>query len=402
MMKRLVSIVSMIALCASGASVYVPKANERQMVASPLRHAELCWIENTNKTATAYIGGKDGAQLRITDPAALRGARIRKLALGEFSVSASSGFTYNAEKDEYTITSAETNTIIITVPANYTVTDFGYNVVDKPNEGDITPLVSSIGRLERAGNTAVITFVKGNAPRAIVNNISVYAKAFGDTAGVNDLTLTTFLLKDSLGQIDFANLRHWAAHLYDGNRGEHWSAYPAKSTVRLAGQPVMYDDDKTFTSLVSLNTQLVFQARTVQALSIEPRDAEMPSYTYFYITSIDSTEADVTITYAHDINGFNLDELGVLWAEELKGIWYALPESDYTATGDTVNIPRIKFGRCTGFFKLVYHGSMSSAVRITLRGSVIVKDALILRGADSKYYKITVSGGSLSAEEVSL
>jgi len=402
-MKRLLALaVLMVGLCPAYGSAYIPKASVRQMAASPLRHAELCWIENADG-AEVYIGGKEGKALRATDPAALRGARIRKLKLGEYAVSASSGFTYNPTLDRYTITTTATNTIIITVPQTYNVTDFGYHYEDVPIEGDIAPLTHGTASLERNGNVAVITVAKGSGPSAYVDNIAVYAKEFGDGEGFNDLTLTTFMLKDSMGQIDFANLRHWAAHLYDGNRGEHWSAYPAKSTVRLAGQPVMYDDDKTFTSLVSLNTQLVFQARTVQALSIEPRDAEMPSYTYFYITSIDCTEADVTITYAHDIDGFNLDELGVLWAEELKGVWYALPENDYTATSDTVSIPRIKFGRRTGFFKLVYHGSMSSAVRITLRGSVIVKDALILRDATSgKYYRITVSGGSISATEVTL
>ena len=401
-MKRLVSIMSMAVLCAASASVYVPKASVRQITASPLRHAELCWIENTNATATAYIGGADGAQLRLTDPAALRGSRIRKLALGEFSVSASSGFTYDAAKGTYTITTTATNTIIITAPPTVDVTDFAYTVYDGGQESSITPLAASIARLERQGNTAVITFSKGNAPYAEVRGIAVYAKEFGDGDGFNDLTTTTFLLKDSLGQIDFANLRDWAKHLYDGNRGEDWARYAASDTVKFDGKPVVYDSGKTFTSLVSLHTQLVFQAGTVQAMSIEPRNVETPTYTYFYITSISNTADDVSLTYAHDITGFSLDGFGVMWAEELDGIWYWLPEGDYTATASTVTIPRIKIGHNTGFFKLVYHGAMTDAVRVTLRGTVVVKDALILRGTDSKYYKITVSGGSLSAEEVSL
>lgn len=401
-MKRLVYIAAMIVLCAANATVCVPKASERQLAASPLRHAELCWIESTNKTAAVYIGGKDGTQLRITDPATLRGVRIRKLTLGEFSVSASADFVYDAAKDTYTITSSATNTIIISVPDTISVTDFGYKVEDIPNEGQLVPTTHSSHWLVRNGNTAVITFAKGGAPRAIVSNITVYAKEFGDTAGINDLTLTTFMLKDSIGTIDFANLRDWAKHLYDGNRGEHWSAYPATSLVRMAGKAIAYDTDKNLTSVVSSHTQLVFQAGTAQAIAIEPRNAEMPSYTYFYITAISTTAEDVTLTYAHDIDGFTLDGFGVLWAEELNGIYYSLPESDYTATADTVTIPRIKIGHATGFFKLVYHGAMSDAVRITLRGSVIVKDALILRGTDSKYYKITVSGGTINATEVTL
>jgi len=38
-----------------------------------------------------------------------------------------------------------------------------------------------------------------------------------------------------------------------------------------------------------------------------------------------------------------------------------------------------------------------------MRGTVVVQDALILRDAASgKFYKITVTGGTLAAEEVTL
>ncbi len=56
-----------------------------------------------------------------------------------------------------------------------------------------------------------------------------------------------------------------------------------------------------------------------------------------------------------------------------------------------------------GLFEAGYQEAYTDAVRVTLRGSVVVKDALILRDATSgKYYKITVSGGSISATEVTL
>lgn len=407
MMKRLVTLSVAAAFAVAGASVYVPKASIRQITASPLRHAELCWIENTNQTATAYIGGKDGAQLRIADPAALRGARIRRLKLGEYAVSASSGFTYDSAKGTYTITTTATNTIIITVPPTVDVTDFGYNVRDLGMESSITPLVASMSRLERQGNTAVITFSKGNAPSAEVSDITVYAKEFGDADGYNDLTTTTFLLKDSLGQIDFANLRHWAAHLYDGNRGEDWAHYKAREAVRLDGQPLVADTSKTYVLATSASSNFVVQAGSATAISIDAHaNTNDFTYTYFQVTDVDvSSTSGVVLEYAQDVVGFDVDGLAVLHADTLDGVWFTLPEGDYTITEGaggtgTITIPAARTR--LGFYKLMYHGAMSDAVRVTLRGSVVIKDALILRGTDSKYYRITVSGGSISATEVTL
>lgn len=409
MMKRLVTLSVAAAFAVAGASVYVPKASIRQITASPLRHAELCWTENTNQTATAYIGGKDGAQLRIADPAALRGARIRKLAPGEYAVSASSGFTYDPALDRYVITTTATNTIVITVPSVYDVTDYGYHVEDVPPPGDIAPQTPSFSRLEQDRNVAVITFVKGSAPSAYVEKISVYAKEFGDGEGYNDLTLTTFMLRDSMGVIDFANLRHWAAHLYDGNRGEHWASYAAKRMVRLDGRGIAFDQDREFVATMTKSTNLVVQAGAATAITIgHGPGVQAVSYTYFRITDIDVTSPPaVTLGFAHDIGGFTTEGLGVLYADELTGPWVSVAEGDYAVAynGDgtgTITIPRGNEAAATGFFKLAYFGAMTDAVRITLRGSVVVRDALILRGTDSKYYRISVSGGTLTATEVTL
>ena len=49
-----------------------------------------------------------------------------------------------------------------------------------------------------------------------------------------------------------------------------------------------------------------------------------------------------------------------------------------------------------------YGAATTDVVDIVLHGRVIVKDVLILKGTDSKYYKINVNGGTISATEVSL
>ena len=136
-------------------------------------------------------------------------------------------------------------------------------------------------------------------------------------------------------------------------------------------------------------------------MHIERLNATMPAYTYFTITSINPpVNGTVTLTYAHDITGFTLEGMRVLVSDDLSGPWFSLPDEDYTATADTVTVS--DWNGKMGFFKLVYQGAYTDAVRVTLRGSVVVKDALILRGTDSKYYRITVSGGTLTATEVTL
>ena len=43
-MKRLVKMAMLCMVLAAYGSAYLPKASVRQIAASPLRHAELCWV----------------------------------------------------------------------------------------------------------------------------------------------------------------------------------------------------------------------------------------------------------------------------------------------------------------------------------------------------------------------
>ena len=106
----------------------------------------------------------------------------------------------------------------------------------------------------------------------------------------------------------------------------------------------------------------------------------------------------VTLNYVIDVDGFDPSLVGVMRRDDLTDdVWHVMEPGTYTVSGDTVTIP----GQTgpSSFCKLIYDGSIvSNVLEVRLRGNVIVEDALILKGTDSNYYKITVgAGGAISA-----
>jgi len=122
----------------------------------------------------------------------------------------------------------------------------------------------------------------------------------------------------------------------------------------------------------------------------------------FAITSFvyDYEDSTVYLTYTIDADNFNLANLAVKTKSNLNGEWVTLTSSEYTATSSTVVIPN-QTGN-NNFYQLVYDGqSVTSVLEVRFRGNVVIEDALILKGTDSKFYQITVgSGGTISATEV--
>lgn len=402
-MKRIILATAIAAAFAAHGTTFVPKSSVRQMAASPLQHAELCWIENTNGYAEAYIGGVAGAQLRVTDSAALRGRRVRELAQSEFGVSADAIFTYDPAKRSYKTTSATTNSIIITVPDIYQVTE--YKFVGYGTAPDIMP-ASPYYKLDDHGNTAVIHVARDECLDCTIEDIRVFVSVPGDGDGENDLTTTKFLLHDTLGWYDFADLRKILLHYYDGNRGANWAAYQASNHVHMANHSIVFDKASKYTLWSSEPaSNLTFQAGMMDALKIEcTGGVDDGDWTYFTITHIDITDPeDVVLTFAQDISGFDPAALVVAVCEDLStGIWYGLPGGSYTVSGSTVTIPRAQVGYKARFFRLHYRGIATDAVRVTISGKVVFPGHVIIMGEDSKYYRIKCTGGVLSAEEVTL
>ena len=397
-------------ICAAANAITLPRTNVRQLIASPLERGETAVVE-ADGYAEMIVGGPSGP-LRVKDPAALRGYRLRTLDKSEYSVAAGPAFVYDAAADKYTISqSGVTNQIVISVKGGLDVKDFNLSI-EGVGEGLIPP--SPWSHTEVDGSIARVDVALGQGCTAVVvSRISVKVREFGDVECVNDLDAVTFELLDPIGRYNLRDLRTWARDLYNGNRGEDWSKYKATHVVDLASKPVRVTSAGDFTWTVSTQTNLVLQVGRRDAMVFSsPQMATPIQYTYFRISSIDvSTSSATVMGFVTDIEDFNVANLGVIVSDSLdETVWLGLNEDDFTAvvdsqsggvTSGTVTIPNGHKGNAR-FYRLTYGDAITDSVRIKLRGTVVVEDVLVIKGTDSKYYRIKVTGGTLSAEEVTL
>ena len=434
-MKKTLFILSALGALALPA-ITVPRASIRQISASPLERGETAYVEKTTTAdaeeyisaanrrgthaataglafAEVYIGG-DGGPLRVIDSSAMRGYKLRTLDPSEYSVSAGPLFTYDVSAGTYTMTAAgPTNSIIITAKDGVTIEEVSI-VTELTGEGLIPGETISANHYEGSVFRWECAFVR--AASMIVKKITVKAIEKGEVKWVNDTIDTVFTVHDLLGTYNFNDLRRWVRDLYNGNRGENWSAYKAYRPVRMDGQAVRFTEDNKFTMSISDASNLVLQASMKNALEINVRtNVAAISYTTFRITGVDvgsGSQGDpVTLDFTCDIANFSAANIGVCACDKLEdGVWLGLPAADYTvsnvstANGFTTGTVTVTHGVRADrrFFKLLYGSAASDVIDIVLHGRVIVKDILIIKGTDSKFYQINVNGGTISATEVSL
>lgn len=429
-MKKIVFIISAIGALLLPA-VTIPRASIRQISASPLVRGEATYVENVStegddyfsaanrrgtrapKTGAAYaemyIGGEAGP-LRVCDSSALRGYKLRTLDSSEYSVSAGPLFTHDVAAGTYTMTAAgPTNAIIVTAKDGVVIEEVSI-VTEFTGEG-LIPGEFTCSENKYDGSVYRWECAFARAASMIVKSITVKAMDKGEVKWVNDTIDTVFMVHDLLGTYNLSDLRRWARDLYNGNRGEDWSRYQANRAVRLNGQAVRFTDDNRFTMSLTAQTNLVLQAAKRTAIEVNVRAGDAIEYTTFRITSVSVGNGPVTLTFSTDIVGFNSSNLGVGVCDGLEdNVWLGLAESDFTVsdvstsggvTTGTVTVPAGVRGD-KRFFMLHYGSATTDVVDIVLHGRVIVKDVLILKGTDSKYYRIDVNGGAISATEVSL
>ncbi len=421
MKKPILPIVLIVGLLAGVSSaVTIPRASVRQISAAPLSRGETTYVEmessSGEKYAEMYIGGEVGP-LRVADSSALRGYKLRTLEPSEYSVSASAGWTYNVAAGTYTATQVgQTNAIMVTAKDGVVIEEVKIErEVNGTSEMDPTAGIY-YAKGETSGNVFrwAVAFRGGSS--LVVSKITVTARSQGEVEWVNDTEKIKFTIIDALGRYDLYDLRKYLLHYYDGNRGEDWSKYKAVKPVRMDGQAVRFTDDNRFTMSVGATSNLVLQASMKDAMEVNVRtNGAAISYTTFQITGIDCGSGvsgnPVALDFTCDIANFSAANIGVCACDKLEdGVWLGLPSADYTVsnistangfTSGTVTVTHgVKADR--RFFKLLYGAATSDVIDIVLHGRVIVKDILIIKGTDSKFYQINVNGGTISATEVSL
>ena len=441
-MKHTIAILILLS-AAWGFAVTIPRASIRPISASPLARGETAYVEAESgyvgsdgkftmpmrigrqaikskvgsvgtTYAQMYVGGASGP-LRVIDSSALRGYKLRTLDPSEYAISAGPLFAYDPVAGTYTMASAgPTNSIIITAKDGVTIEEVSI-VTEFTGEGLIPgEFTISANHYEGSVYRWECAFVR--AASMIVKKITVKAMDKGEVKWVNDTIDTVFMVHDLLGTYNFNDLRRWTRDLYNGNRGEDWSKYKAVKAVRLNGQAIRFTDDNRFTMSFSAQTNLVLQAGMHAALEVNVRGGSAIEYTTFAITGVEigsggAQGGAVTIDFTTDVVGFDVDNLGVMVCDGLEdNVWLGLAPADFTVSGvstsggfttGTVTIPA-GVASDKRFFRLRYGSAVTDSVDVVLHGRVILKDILILKGTDSKYYQINVNGGTISATEVSL
>lgn len=417
-MRKLIAFSAAGLLAFAAAGVSIPLASPRQLQASPLARGETARVERIGPGmdsrgftvegglyAELYVGGQNGP-LRVCDGSALRGYRTRELEKDEFSVSADAAFVYNPATGVYTLNGMSTNAIIITAKAGVVIESVTMNI-EAFGAGLLAPQVDTRYTLDGPVCRIVMNVVTGTGLTA--KDARVYVREIGEIDWYNDLHATRFLMKDKLGMYDFNDLRRWARDLYNGNRGEDWAKYKARDVVRMDGNGIMFTADNRITARITTQSNLVFQAGQRDAITVEAQTNATPAFTIFQITDIDVfSGSDTVLDFTTDIADFDSSRLFVSTADEFNGIWYGISSSDFTVsnlstsggvTSGTVTIPAGHTGKHR-FYKLMYGALATDAVKVTLHGKVVVKDMLIIKGTDSKFYKINISGGVITAQEV--
>ena len=421
--KTLITILLMAALVMLSIYVHaitIPLASPRQINASPLARGEVANIERTaaypsdgGTYSELYIGGKDGP-LRVIDGSALRGYKLRTLDPSEYSVSAGPLFTHDVANNTYTMTaSGPTNSIIVTAKDGVAIEKVtvsreftGEGLMPGELVCNVTSYNGSVYRWDVAFHQAT---------SLVISKIEVVVRDIGEIDWVNDTEKVKFEIKDKLGKYDLFDLRYWVTHLYDWNRGEDWSRYKAVKPIQFNSQPLRFTEDNKFTLSISKSTNMVIQAAKRTAIEIATRTNAPMEYTTFAITEFDVGSANqggsVEIDFITDVSGFDSANIGVEVSSALEEkFWLGLPETDFTVSNlsvsngfhmGTVTIPGGIDGNAR-FFRLIYGGATSKTIDINLHGRVVIKDLLVIKGTDGKFYRIDINGGTITATEVSL
>ena len=377
---------------AVSAALTVPQTSEATIHASPLARGEIAYIAEDG-AATAYIGS-DAGPLRVSDPATLRGSHPVPVPADRYTIvpdsswsAVSNGFKLAAQ--------GVTARLVVTSVDGAAIANVRYRV--DAASSSMMPADMAVTVTYNGSTVILDCSLSETASYATITDITPQRYAFADRDAGNDLTATKFMLHDSLGDIDFADLRRWARDLYNGNRGEDWSAYPATKTAKLAGQALRFDAGGAYVARVVSATNLALQVNgySVMEFNRVPGTSTQGSFT---VTSLDVPpgHSTVTIGYTTSILGFDYTLLRVKTCDDLReGDWTYVDSSRCTATADTVTITGCSDS--VAFFKLDYDGVASEDIKVVFRAPVTIESALYLRGEDNVLYKITVNAGVISA-----
>lgn len=381
------------------AALFVPRTSDETIATSPLLPGEIAH-EVGSDSATLFVGADDGYRV-VADPAALRGYFLMPLTKDQMQTVADPNLNYDAVTDTWSLDEIGVARLVISCAKMTEIYDVSY---DKEIEHTGIQSPESVGEIkkeiDKANNRVTITFTRSktgwiddHASRLWLQNLKIRYVGFGSTVQTVDLRTHIFSLRDDLGKFELGKLRHWTAHLYDGNRGQHWANYNATNTVRMAGHKLSFVSTDRISIRSEGQSNVVFYAAHHPALEIRAtgtgegydRAFRFVNWKWFGTNDVAAVE------FEHDIDEFDISQVALQYNNNSldPNSWNDMP---YTVAGPN----RLEFSKTQysgSCFRLIYRGA------IVDQYSVRILAPLIIKGDDDKLYRIHINGGTISATE---
>lgn len=226
--------------------VLIQRRNDIEIVMGVENEVGEITYSRNDDTATLRVGTSDSGTLIVSDPAAVHFVPVRELQPDEWYIEYGAGVVAGQQQSiifwDGTMAWANTNRV--------------RTATIRPVDQAIKLVSTSFSALANVGNAQVTTTeteatIEGigwgspegmpMSPLVIVSNIAVRAYASARTDATIDLTLHRVSMVDSMGSIDWGNIRSWTTSRYDRVTAPAWSAHPALSAVRLSRQSLRFD-----------------------------------------------------------------------------------------------------------------------------------------------------------------
>ena len=379
----------------------IPETTTRTMAEYPLGRGQAAYIPGTNGTAAVYVGGEAGT-MRVTDPLSIAGYRETFVPRGDLSISCDEGINYDAATDSWWWNTDETNInyrIFVVAPTGTKIREVTYSVCGFGESG----IPGAGGRSSVTVTNLNQVVIEGYRYGGTygVSNIVLTAEYEGDPEHITDLTELHIRVIDSVGESELGGWRSQMLHAYDGNRGVDWADYPAKRHVKMNERPITFGSNSFHSVGMNLETNLAVMVRGHSALEFwHSTDATVAAITN---TTHTKSGSDFIDTFYYDATRYtDSTDFQVLVAEGAgirADVWAWVPPSQiaFSSGSFAITWPSNAQSR---FYLVYYRNALVDAVKVIVRAPIVIEGPLYLRGEDSMLYRITVSGGTLSATAV--
>lgn len=426
-MKKTITLsLALVSLAACAVELIVPKVDERTILRHPLDESRVAYQELEDGNASLLIGKRgDAHPYRVVDPLTIRGYRVNEIPEKEYSVSYTSGFTYNGADNQYVLGSTlnVTNRIVFTALGNRQISSYDAYEKNMADTG-VGSMECADVKVEQSERQIIITVVKYRTGTYFLQDPVLYGASEGSKFGCTDLVDDLHVVvKDTVGAADLSTWRNWAKHSNDGNLGVDWYKYDALGTIRMkpcvptpthnmtnrydiANHGIVFDGVGALENYYKLfydsaSTNLVLKAGQFYPIEVQARG--FGALSDFKFTRIDKTvSAGVTnvelIVQVPDPN-YSVNLVSIYYIDSLTnktaGVlnWQLMPAGRLTKSGMnfTCNLTGLPGADKAQFFRFNYGGVDLASCCTIIRENVLMEDDVQISGNLGVVESITLS-----------